>query len=180
MRITGGKFKGRRFHPPVKKWPTRPTTDFAREALYNIMQNRITFEKIRFLDLFGGTGSHSFECISRGCQRATYVDNFKPCVAFVKNFAMELEVEPNLDIVLSDVRKFLENQTHLFDYIFAGPPYSLKWIDNLPEMILDQNRIIPSGWLVIEHNPHHDFENRPHFYEMRKYGQTRFSFFLYE
>ena len=179
MRITGGKFKGRRFHPPIRKWPTRPTTDFAREALYNIMQNRISFEQIRLLDLFGGTGSHSFESISRGCQDVTYVDSYKPCTIFVRQFARELGIEAYLKIIFNDVRMFLKNHSGLFDFVFAGPPYSLAWIDQLPEMILHQNRLSQSGWLVIEHNPDHNFESTPYFYEVRKYGQTRFSFFLY-
>ena len=84
MRIIGGEFKGRKFIPPAKNWPTRPTTDFAKEGLFNILQNRLDFSETKFLDLFGGTGNHSYEFISRGCTDVTYVDKFPGCVAFVK------------------------------------------------------------------------------------------------
>ncbi|MCB0458370.1 MAG: RsmD family RNA methyltransferase, partial [Flavobacteriaceae bacterium] len=108
MRIVGGKFKSRRFNPPAKNWPTRPTTDFAKEGLFNILLNHWDFESIKVLDLFGGTGSHSYEFISRGCCDVTYVDKFPGCVAFVKKTAKELDIEKCIHIIKGDVFKFIE------------------------------------------------------------------------
>ena len=98
MRIISGQFKGRKFYPPAKNWPTRPTTDFAKEGLFNILQNQLEFESLKVLDLFGGTGNHSYEFISRGCKDVTYVDKFPGCVAFVKKTAKELNIERYIKI----------------------------------------------------------------------------------
>ena len=111
MRIISGQFKGRRFSPPASKWPTRPTTDFAKEGLFNILQNNLNFEEIKVLDLFGGTGSHSYEFISRGCRDVTYVDQFAGCVKFVKKTAEQLDIQDFIKVVNSDVFKFIERTT---------------------------------------------------------------------
>ncbi len=177
MRIIGGKFKGRRFSPPANNWPTRPTTDFAKEGLFNILSNRIDFEEVSMLDLFGGTGSHSYEAISRGCSSVTYVDRHYPCCQFVKKVARELGIQENIQVVRKDVGKFLKTYQREFDYIFAGPPYPLPWLSNIPDLIYEQNVLAQSGIFVLEHNPHHDFAQHPHFLELRKYGGTHFSFF---
>ncbi|MEL6276840.1 MAG: RsmD family RNA methyltransferase, partial [Bacteroidota bacterium] len=108
MRIIGGQFKGRRFHPPADKWPTRPTTDYAKEGLFNILQNRLDFSSLRVLDLFGGTGSHDYEFISRGCKDVTYVDRHGPAVAFVKKTIATLGVEDHITIFKMDVFRFLK------------------------------------------------------------------------
>ena len=113
MRIISGIFKGRKFTPPAKNWPTRPTTDFAKEGLFNILQNRIDFEQTVMLDLFGGTGNHCYEFISRGCSDATYVDKFPGCVRFVQKTAEALNIKEKITIKQSDVFKFL------FTYIVA-------------------------------------------------------------
>ena len=118
MRIISGEFKGRRFIPPAKHWPTRPTTDVAKEGLFNILQNRIDFEDTKMLDLFGGTGSHCYEFISRGCEDATYVDQFFPAVQFVQKIALELKIEDRIKIVKSDVFKFIEASNYQYTYIF--------------------------------------------------------------
>jgi 16S rRNA G966 N2-methylase RsmD len=99
MRVIGGELKGRKFIPPAKNWPTRPTTDYAKEGLFNILYNRIDFEEIKMLDLFGGTGSHCYEFISRGCNDCTYVDKHGPCVAFVKKMAIEFKIEDKITII---------------------------------------------------------------------------------
>lgn len=177
MRIIGGKFKGRRFHPPADKWPTRPTTDFAKEALFNILNNRLDFEAVRMLDLFGGTGSHCYEFISRGCTDATYVDKFPAAVQFVRNTARQLGIEPHLKIFQMDVFRFVEFATTQYDYIFAGPPYALATIDLLPDLIFEKKLLVPEGLFVLEHNPHHEFTSHPHLTDVRNYGQTFFSFF---
>lgn len=177
MRIIGGRFKGRKFIPPADKWPTRPTTDFAKEGLFNILYNRYDFSELKVLDLFGGTGSHGYEFISRGCEDVTYVDKFGPAVNFVRKTAQELGIESALRIVRSDVFRFIETDREVYDYIFAGPPYPLPNIPELPAAIIDAGRLAEEGLLVVEHNPNHDFEAHPYFEEERRYGKTIFSFF---
>lgn len=177
MRIIGGKFKGRRFTPPADHWPTRPTTDYAKEALFNILNNRLDFESVKVLDLFGGTGSHSYEFISRGCEEVTYVDKFPPAVQFVRKTAETLQITPFLKIFQMDVFRFIESTTAQYDYIFAGPPYALPTIDTIPDLIFAKNLLLPEGIFVLEHNPHHGFQEHPHFTEMRSYGKTLLSFF---
>jgi len=177
MRIIGGQFKGHRFTPPAKKWPTRPTTDISKEGLYNILANRIDFEDIKFLDLFGGTGNHCYECISRGCTDATYVDKFPGCVAFAKQMAEKLDIEAYLTIHRMNVFTFIKRCEVQYDYIFAGPPYPLQNIPEIPDLILDQGMITDQGFLVLEHNPQVDMSKHSHLIEQRNYGQTIFSFF---
>lgn len=177
MRIIGGKFKGRRFDPPADKWPTRPTTDFAKEALFNILNNLLDFESVKMLDLFGGTGSHCYEFISRGCTDATYVDKFPGCVQFVRKTAQKLQIESSLKIFQMDVFRFIESTRGQYDYIFAGPPYSLATIDIIPDLIFEKELLLPDGLFVLEHNPRHEFLNHPHLVDVRHYGQTYFSFF---
>lgn len=177
MRIIAGKFKGRKFHPPADSWPTRPTTDYAKEGLFNILNNQLDFEAIKVLDLFGGTGNHSYEFISRGCEEVTYVDKFPPAVAFVKKMAETLQVEPFLKIIRADVFKFIESCTQQYDYIFAGPPYALPAIDKIPDLIFEYNLLNPEGLFVLEHDPTHVFKKHPNFMQERNYGKTHFSFF---
>ncbi len=177
MRIISGIFKGRRFYPPADKWPTRPTTDFAKEGLFNILQNQLNFDEVNFLDLFGGTGNHSYEFISRGCNNVTYVDKHGPCVAFVKKLAKELLIDDKIVIIKEDVSKFIKNNFGSFDYIFAGPPYPLPWLNEIPNMIFTSNLLKTDGLFVLEHNPDHNFINHPNFANSRNYGTTIFSFF---
>lgn len=177
MRIISGQLKGRRIKPPANNWPTRPTTDFAKEALYNILQHRIDFEEMRMLDLFGGAGNHSLECISRGCQDVTYVDLHPPCCRFVEQTVREWGIETSIQVRNMDVFAFLALPCSPFTFIFAGPPYALPQIDQLPEMILTRGLLAEDGDLVIEHDPTHDFTKHPRFVEVRQYGQTHFSFF---
>ncbi|MDF1696467.1 MAG: RsmD family RNA methyltransferase [Saprospiraceae bacterium] len=177
MRIIGGEFKGRRFNPPAKNWPTRPTTDFSKEGLFNILQNRIDFSETKMLDLFGGTGNHCYEFISRGCEDATYVDKFGGCVAFVKKTASTLDIEDRLTIVKSDVFKFIRTVQHKYDYIFAGPPYPLPILDSIPDEIFKYELLKEEGLFVLEHNPNHDFKKHGRYIEERNYGTTIFSFF---
>ncbi len=177
MRIIGGTFKGRRFNPPAKNWPTRPTTDISKEGLYNILANSVDFASISFLDLFGGTGNHCYECISRSCTDATYVDKHGPCIKFVEKTAETLEITEYLKVIRSDVFKFLSNNKRSFDLIFAGPPYGLKNLDDIPDKVFLSPAVHEHTILVLEHNPNHNFENHIHFQKMRNYGQTIFSFF---
>ncbi len=180
MRIISGQFKGRKFYPPADKWPTRPTTDFAKEGLFNILQNHLDFEDLKVLDLFGGTGNHSYEFISRGCTDVTYVDKFGGCLKFVEKTAKELKIEEYIHIVRSDVFKFVARSSEQFDYIFAGPPYALPTIDMIPDLIFEHQLLKENGWFVMEHNPNHSYENHPHLFQVRNYGKTIFSFFKQE
>ena len=177
MRIIGGKFKGRRFSPPADKWPTRPTTDFAKEGLFNILHNRLDFEEIKALDLFGGTGNHSYELISRGCKDVTYIDKHGPAIAFVRQAAVLLKIEDCIHIIPSDVFKFVERCTVQYDFIFAGPPYGMPALDTIPDKIFERNMLREEGLFVLEHNPNHQFQKHPRFIEVRNYGKTIFSFF---
>lgn len=177
MRIIGGKFKGRRFTPPAKNWPTRPTTDFAKEGLFNILQNMVDFEETKMLDIFGGTGSHCYEFISRGCANTTYVDKFGPAIRFVKKTAEELDISDKIRIVQMDVAKYIAHCEEQFDYIFAGPPYPLPWLDEIPDLIFAKSMLNAGGMMVLEHNPNHNFSEHPHFFQARNYGTTIFSFF---
>lgn len=177
MRIIGGQFKGRKFYPPAKNWPTRPTTDYAKEGLFNIIYNNFDFDDLKVLDLFGGTGNHSYEFISRGCKDVTYVDKFGGCVAFVKKTAKELDIEEEIQIVRADVFKFMKRATLKYDYIFAGPPYPLPTIPTIPDLIFEYDLLSDDGWFVLEHNPNHDFKAHPNLFDVRNYGTTIFSFF---
>ena len=178
MRIISGRFKGRRFNPPADNWPTRPTTDFAKEGLFNILQNHLDFEELKVLDLFGGTGNHSYEFISRGCTDVTYVDMFGGCLKFVQKTAKELDIEGFIKIVRSDVFKFINRATEQYDYIFAGPPYALSAMDSIPDLIFEKKLLKGNGWFVMEHNPNHKYDHHPHFSQKRNYGKTIFSFFF--
>lgn len=175
MRIIGGKWKGRRIQLPSKNWPVRPTTDFAREALFNILDNRLDYEYIRALDLFGGTGIHCFELASRGCNDITYVDIYRDSVKFMKQMSKEWDMPVNA--VQSDVMTFLNNCRQQWDYIFADPPYDLKGIEDFPEKLINSNLLKENGFIVLEHRSSLRFENMPGFIEARHYGQTVFTFF---
>lgn len=179
MRIISGKFGGRRFTPPAKNWPTRPTTDISKEGLFNILQNQIDFEAVTMLDLFGGTGNHCYEFISRGCEDATYVDKHGPAVSFVKKMAKDLNIEDHITIVKSDVFKYMKHCKKRYDYIFAGPPYPLPNLNDIPDILFATTILAPDGLFVLEHNPNHNFEAHPQFVKSRSYGQTIFAFFTW-
>ncbi|MBR9919190.1 MAG: methyltransferase domain-containing protein [Bacteroidetes bacterium] len=177
MRIIGGEFKGRKFYPPADNWPTRPTTDYAKEGLFNILHNSLDISELKVLDLFGGTGNHSYEFISRGCRDVTYVDRFPKAVAFAKKISRELGIEDYIRIVRADVFKFVQRDHNSYSYIFAGPPYGMPLLDTLPDRVLEGDLLAEDGLFVLEHNPKHDFQNHPAFRDMRTYGKTYFSFF---
>lgn len=177
MRIISGSLKGRRIQPPANKWPTRPTTDFAKEGLYNILQHRFALDGIRVLDLFGGAGNHSFECLSRGAAEVTYVDQHPPCCRFVEQTARQWKVEDRLVVRCMDVHAFLRMPHAPWDFIFCGPPYALPQIETLPDLILYAGLLAEEGFLVLEHDPSHQFGHHPRFVELRTYGKTHFSFF---
>jgi len=177
MRIISGNFGGRKIHPPAKMPYTRPTTDIAKEGLFNILQNNLDFEEIKTLDLFGGTGSISYELASRGVKDLTIVEKDTEMYGFIKKTAASLGVE-NFNVVRMDVFKFIEQCTGKFDFIFAGPPYALQTIDKLPELVVEKNLLKANGWFVLEHTPRNDYSNFPFFKTHRRYGTTIFSVFI--
>jgi len=177
MRIISGSLGGRLLKPNMKGWPTRPTTDISKEGLFNILQNRIHFDETKMLDLFGGAGNHSFEFISRGCIDVTYVDMHRNCVNFVKDQSIKFGCENLIKVIQGDVKKFVDGTNLHYDFIFAGPPYPLIWLKEIPTMIFQNELLSVDGLFVLEHNPAHDFSNHSNFQEKRKYGQTIFSFF---
>ena len=177
MRIISGIFKGRKFYPPAKNWPTRPTTDFAKEGLFNILMNRLDFTKVKMLDLFGGTGNHCYEFISRGGDNVTYVDKFGPAVQFVREVSTQLDVSEKVKIVKLDVFKFIKTCREKYDYIFAGPPYPLPTLSKIPDEIFTNGLLADDGIFVLEHDLSHNFEQHPNYVESRSYGLAVFSFF---
>ncbi len=176
MRIISGSLGGRRISPPLKMPYTRPTTDIAKEGLFNILQNNINFEETTSLDLFGGTGCISFELASRGVPVLTVVEKDAHMFAFIKKTAAQLGIE-NINVIRSDVFKFIDQCTESFDFIFAGPPYALETIDELPKQIFTKRLLKPSGWFVLEHTPRNRYEAYPFFKSSRNYGTTVFSIF---
>lgn len=179
MRIIGGSHRGHILRPSMKGWPTRPTTDISKEGLFNILMNRIDFEDMSMLDLFGGAGNHSWEFLSRGCTDVTYVDKYRGCIDFVTKTRAQLGFDNELTIIQQNVAQFIKKCERQYDYIFAGPPYPLKWLANIPDMIFDSNILTREGLFVLEHNPTHHFRDHPQFENMRNYGQTIFTFFEY-
>ncbi|RFM28078.1 RsmD family RNA methyltransferase [Deminuibacter soli] len=176
MRIISGKFGGRRINPPANMPHTRPTTDIAKEGLFNILQNRIDFEDITTLDLFGGTGSISYELASRGAADLTIIEKDPAMHAFIKKNVAMMGIE-NCKVLKLEVFSFLASCTGQFDFIFAGPPYALGTIDEIPKIIVAQKLIAPGGFFVLEHTPRNGYEQYPGFSFVRNYGTTLFSFF---
>jgi 16S rRNA (guanine966-N2)-methyltransferase len=176
MRIISGKLGGRRINPPAKMSYTRPTTDIAKEGLFNILQNRIDFEGIKTLDLFGGTGNISYELASRGAADLTIVEKNNQMYAFIKKNIEMLGIE-NCKLLKLDVFTFLSMCDQQYDFIFAGPPYALENIDELPKIIVSKTLITMDGYFVLEHTPRNNYEKFEGFSFQRNYGTTMFSFF---
>ncbi len=177
MRIISGSLGGLRFTPPKGKFDTRPTTDLAREALFNILDHQYSLKSSRFLDLFGGWGGITFEAVSRGCKDSTVVDRHASCIRFIKDTAERFKVEEYIHFVQSDVEQFLKYEMTPFDIIFADPPYRWPRLPVLPKWIFDNGLLSPGGVLVVEHDAHTYLEHYPEFTHSKKYGHTVFSFF---
>lgn len=177
MRIISGNLGGRRFNPPSNMPYTRPTTDIAKEGLFNILQNNLEFEDLKTLDLFGGTGSISYELASRGVEDLTIIEKDTQMFEYIKKNLLELKIE-NCKVIKSDVFKFINQCSEKFDFIFAGPPYAVTAIDDLPRLVFEKQLLTPDGWFVLEHTPRNDYQNFPYYKMQRNYGTTVFSFFI--
>jgi 16S rRNA (guanine966-N2)-methyltransferase len=179
MRIIGGEHGGRKFNPPAKMPYTRPTTDIAKEGLFNVLQHNLDIEELKALDLFGGTGSISYELASRGAKDLTIVEKDGSMYEFIKKTSAQLRIE-NLKVIKMDVFKFIEQCTDRFDFIFAGPPYALGNIDDLPKLIFEKQLLNEGGWFVLEHTPRNDYKEFPFYKTEKNYGTTIFSIFVYK
>lgn len=176
MRIVAGKFRSRRIIAP-NNLPVRPTTDMAKEALFNILNNSYYFDDLKVLDLFAGIGSISFEFASRGCTDITAVDENSGCIRFLEKTSAELEIE--LQTVKSDVFLFLERSVQSYDIIFADPPYDMETerFFRLLDLVFERNLLHQEGVLIVEHGKQTKLSEYPKFEKERKYGSNVFSFF---
>ena len=175
MRIVGGKFKGRQLRAPANL-PVRPTTNFAKESIFNIIQHNFDFEELHVLDLFCGTGNVSIEFVSRGVASVVSVDQHHDCTRFVYKTAESLNID-NLQVKKSDVQRYLKATKELFSIIFADPPFEMDHVDSIPDLVFSQQVLKEGGWLILEHAPKKDFSKHPNFVEHRKYGHVNFSIF---
>jgi len=176
MRIIGGTFKSRVFKPG-KNFRARPTTDFARENLFNILSNRYDFENKSVLDLFAGTGSISFEFASRGCPNITCVELDHFHYAFICSVIEKLGLKKVINPLNADAFRVVKKIGRQFDFIFADPPYDLKRLSDLPDLIMSSNLLRKEGLFILEHGKTNDFSSHPDFSEIRVYGSVHFSFF---
>ncbi len=156
--------------------PVRPTTDMAKESLFNILENYYDFENAEVLDLFAGTGNLSYEFVSRGCPKVVSVDQDAGCVKFIRETANKLQMD-ELIVIRSDVFRFLSSHKNSYDIIFADPPYNCREYDALARMVFDNHLLKENGLFIIEHDKHLHFDDHEHFMEQRRYGKVNFSFF---
>jgi len=176
MRIISGKYGGRKINPPHNMPYTRPTTDIAKEGLFNILQNRIQIDGARTLDLFGGTGCISYELASRGAENLTIVEKDSQMLQFIKQNVEMLKID-NVQVINMDVFQFLNTCNQQYEVIFAGPPYALNTIDDLPKIIVERKLISSTGYFILEHTPRNNYKNFTGYSFERNYGSTIFSFF---
>lgn len=175
MRIISGSLKGRSIHPP-KTFKARPTTDFAKENLFNILNNHFNFEEIKVLDLFGGTGSISYEFASRNCKEVVCLELNHNHYNFIKESAKSLQLN-QIKVIKRDAFRFLKQNEEEFDLIFADPPYNIKNFEHIPDLIYSSKSLHSNTWVIIEHPNQLKFNQHSNFKEHRSYGGVNFSFF---
>lgn len=176
MRIIGGRLKGQLIRLP-QTYAARPTTDFAREGLFNILGNEYEFEDLKVLDLFGGTGAVSYEFASRGASRVWCVEMARENASFIKREATRLGLD-NVTMVRDNVFDFLDICHEKFDLIFADPPYALEGLETIPDKVLSKDILFPECYFILEHGSEHSFKAHPRFRKERIYGRVHFSFFV--
>ena len=175
MRIITGKYKGRRFEVP-RTFKARPTTDFAKENIFNVLNGYVDIEGATALDLFAGTGSITLEMLSRGCSSVVSVEADRDHAAFIRQCLEKIGVK-ECSLIRGDVFRFLKSSRQQYDIIFADPPYALKELPQIPDLIFQKERLAPEGVFVFEHGKDHDFSSHPRFVEHRSYGSVNFSMF---
>ncbi|MBR5433811.1 MAG: RsmD family RNA methyltransferase [Bacteroidales bacterium] len=175
MRIISGELRGRTIVAP-KNFELRPTTDMAKEGLFNILNNQIEFSDCSVLDLFSGIGSISLECVSRGCRDVVAIERNAKHAAFIKQVSRDLKLS-GLTVLSTDVRDFLKIARRSFSVVFADPPYDLPWIAEVPNMIFASKAVDSETLVVVEHPGEVDFSSHPYFTRLCKYGKVHFSFF---
>lgn len=175
MRIITGQFKGRHFDIP-RTFKARPTTDFAKENIFNVLNGYIDFDGITALDLFAGTGSISLELVSRGCKEVVSVEKDRDHARFIADCMKKINVENDI-LIRGDVFRFLKSCHQKFDLIFSDPPYALPELDTLPDLVFEHDLLAADGVFVFEHGKHNDFSAHPRFKEHRSYGSVNFSIF---
>ena len=176
MRIITGKYKGRHFDIP-RTFKARPTTDFAKENIFNVLIQYIDFDGARALDLFSGTGSISLELLSRGCSQVVSVELDRDHHRFIQDCLKKLGDTPQVLPIRGDVFRFVKSCKQQFDFIFADPPYALKELPTIPSLIFEKGLLKDDGIFVFEHGKEHDFSSDPHFVEHRSYGSVNFTIF---
>lgn len=176
MRIIGGTHGGRKIQPPSNMPHTRPTTDIAKEGLFNILGNLLDFEDLKTLDLFGGTGSITYELASRGATEQVIVEQDMKMHAFIKERVNQFGFQ-HIQVLRSEVFRFMENCKNQYDFIFAGPPYALGTIDELPDRVFTYDLLNSDGIFVLEHTPRNSYTEHEFFFREKNYGTTVFSFF---
>ncbi len=176
MRIVSGDLKGRRFHPP-DSFKARPTTDFAKENLFNVLNNLVDFEEIRVLDLFSGTGSISYEFASRGCRNITSVELRFQHREFIVRTIRDLKLEGAIHSIRADAFHFVRETRNKYDLVFADPPFDLEKLDTLPDLIFEHDILTDDGLFVLEHGTEGRFNEHPNFDQTRNYGKVNFTFF---
>ena len=175
MRIISGTHKSRHIQAP-KNLPVRPTTDIAKEAIFNVLVNYFDLESAQVLDLFAGTGNISYEFASRGASGITSVDKNLYCVDFIRKTASDLGFSALLAF-RADAFRYLANTEGTYDIIFCDPPFDMEGVEAIPGLVFEHHRLKPDGWLIVEHSRDYDFSQFPHFYQLRKYGKVNFSIF---
>ncbi len=175
MRIIGGKAAGLRLNPP-QNLPVRPTTDIAKEALFNILNNKIDFDGLECLDLFAGTGNISFELASRGAGKVTSVDLHGKCILYITETAKKLDLQ-QIKTRKADVFKYIKTDKDHYDLIFADPPYDIGQLPLLAQMVLENNLLKKDGLLIVEHPSNRKMLEHPNYVETRQYGNSSFSFY---
>ncbi|WP_156308289.1 16S rRNA (guanine(966)-N(2))-methyltransferase RsmD [Sphingobacterium endophyticum] len=175
MRIIGGKAAGLRLNPP-QNLPVRPTTDIAKEALFNILNNKIDFDGLECLDLFAGTGNISFELASRGAGKVTSVDLHGKCILYISETAKKLDLQ-QIKTRKADVFKYIKADKDKYDLIFADPPYDIGQLPLLAQMVLENNLLKEDGLLIVEHPSNRKMLEHPNYVETRQYGNSSFSFY---
>lgn len=175
MRIITGIYKGRHFDVP-RSFKARPTTDFAKENIFNVLNGYLDLEGSTALDLFAGTGSISLELLSRGCASVISVEADRDHANFIRQCMQKLGSEQNI-LIRGDVFRFLKTCHQQFDLVFADPPYALEQLPQIPDLVLEKGLLKDGGVFVFEHGKHNDFSSHPRFVEHRAYGSVNFSLF---